>query len=109
VDFGGPGDIVHSDVGYKVALTNEDKVVADIQQILVELSGSREPCLNRLRLQGMAYARDHLTWEAKARSTTRVLNWAVGRGPRPDLPPPKLLQSRKTVGPHRFRSANENS
>ena len=28
----------------------------------------------------MSYARECLTWDAKAQSTTRVLNWAVGAG-----------------------------
>ena len=35
--------------------------------------------------------RECLTWEAKAQVTTRVLNWVVGRGPRPELLPPKML------------------
>src|SRR5205807_7960705 len=33
-DFGGPGDIVHPDVGYKVALTNESDMVSEIEKIL---------------------------------------------------------------------------
>jgi len=55
VDFGGPGDIVHPDVG-------------------------------------MSYARECLTWDAKAQRTTQVLNWVVRRGRKPDLVPPKLLE-----------------
>ena len=90
-DFGGPGDIVHSEVGYKVPLTNESEFVSRMEAILTELAGNRE-LLNRLRVQGMSYARECLTWDAKAQRTTRVLNWAVRRGSKPDLPPPKLLQ-----------------
>ncbi len=89
-DFGGPGDIVHSEVGYKVALTNESDFVAQIEEILMELANNRD-LLRRLRRKGMAYARERLTWDAKAQSTTQVLNWAVRRGPKPDLPPPKAL------------------
>jgi glycosyltransferase involved in cell wall biosynthesis len=89
-DFGGPGDIVNSEVGYKVPLTNEDEFVLQMETILTELAGNRD-LLNRLREQGMSYARERLTWDAKAQSTTRVLNWAVRRGPKPDLPPPKML------------------
>ena len=91
-DFGGPGDIVHSEVGYKVPLTNESNVVAEMEKILTDLAGNRD-LLNRLRQQGMSYARECLTWDAKARSTTQVLNWVVRRGPKPDLPPPKVLYS----------------
>jgi glycosyltransferase involved in cell wall biosynthesis len=89
-DFGGPGDIVHPDVGYKVPVTNEREMVAQMQKILAGLAQDRD-LLSRLRQQGMSYARECLTWEAKAQSTTRVLNWAVGQGPKPNLTPPKML------------------
>ncbi len=91
-DFGGPGDIVHAEVGYKLALTSESDMVSKMEQILEELARNRD-ILNRLRRQGMAYARESLTWEAKAERVTRVLNWASRRGPRPDLPPPKVLST----------------
>ena len=90
VDFGGPGDIVNPEVGFKVALTNESDMVSEIEKILTDLAGNWDH-LNRLRRQGMSYARERLTWEAKAQSVTQVLNWAVRRGPKPDLPPPKML------------------
>jgi glycosyltransferase involved in cell wall biosynthesis len=90
VDFGGPGDIVHPEVGYKVPLTNESDVVSQMEKILTDLAGNRY-LLNRLRQRGMSYAREHLTWDAKAQSTTQILNWAVQRGPKPNLPPPKTL------------------
>jgi glycosyltransferase involved in cell wall biosynthesis len=89
-DFGGPGDIVHREVGYKVPLTNESEFVSQMKAILTELAGNRE-LLDRLRQQGMTYVRECLTWDAKAERTTRVLNWVVRRGPKPDLPPPKML------------------
>jgi len=89
-DFGGPGDIVHPEVGYKVALTTESDMVSEIEKILTDLAGNRDH-LNRLRQQGMSYARERLTWDAKAQAVTRVLHWVVRRGPKPDLPPPKNL------------------
>ena len=89
-DFGGPGDIVYPEVGYKVPLTNESEMVSQMEKILAGLVQDRD-LLYRLRQRGMSYARERLTWEAKAQNTTRVLNWAVGRGPRPNLPPPKVL------------------
>lgn len=89
-DFGGPGDIVHPGVGYKVPLTNEGEIISQMGKILIDLAEDRD-LLNRLRKQGMSYARERLTWDAKALSTTKVLNWAVGRSPRPDLPAPKMF------------------
>jgi glycosyltransferase involved in cell wall biosynthesis len=89
-DFGGPGDIVHPAVGFKVPLTNESEFVAQMEKILTELAPDRDR-LERLRQQGMTYARECLTWDAKARATSRVLHWVAQQGPKPDLPPPKAL------------------
>lgn len=89
-DFGGPGDIVRPEVGFKVPLTNENDFVAQMEKILTELAHDRDR-LERLRRQGMAYARECLTWDAKAQATTKVLRWVVRQSPRPDLPPPKTL------------------
>ena len=95
VDFGGPGDTVSEDVGYKVPLTTESEIVSGIESILKELAADRDH-LGRLRRRGMAYARERLTWDAKAETTTQVLNWVVGRGPKPTLRPPKMLQVRRS-------------
>jgi glycosyltransferase involved in cell wall biosynthesis len=91
-DFGGPGDTVHRDVGFKVPLTTESDVVAQLEKILTELAQNRQH-LEHLRQKGMTYARECLTWEAKAGTVTEVLHWAVRQGPRPDFPPPKILYS----------------
>jgi glycosyltransferase involved in cell wall biosynthesis len=89
-DFGGPGDIVHPDVGYKVPLTNESDFVAQMEKILAKLVNDRDH-LERLRRKGIAYARERLTWDAKAQDTTKVMDWVLRRGPRPDFAPPKTL------------------
>src|SRR5215472_3634608 len=47
-DFGGPGDIVHSGVGYKIPLTNEPDFVAQLEKTLTELAHNRDQ-LERLR------------------------------------------------------------
>jgi glycosyltransferase involved in cell wall biosynthesis len=98
VDFGGPGDVVHPEVGYKVPLTNESDIVGQIEKILNELANNRER-LAQLRRKGMVYVRESLTWEVKAQYVTRILQWAVRQGPKPDCPPPKLLVFVETEGP----------
>lgn len=91
-DFGGPGDIVNPEIGFKVSLTNENDVVLQIENVLAKLA--RDPdLLKQLRQQGMRYAREHLTWGRKAQIITEVLYWTVGQGPRPDLSPPKARPS----------------
>jgi glycosyltransferase involved in cell wall biosynthesis len=91
-DFGGPGDIVNPEIGFKVSLTNENDVVLQIENVLAKLA--RDPdLLKQLRQQGMRYAREHLTWGRKAQIMTEVLYWTVGQGPRPDPSPPKARPS----------------
>jgi glycosyltransferase involved in cell wall biosynthesis len=98
LDYGGPGDIVHPEVGYKIPATNEDDVVIQIEKVLSELASNRE-LLKRLRRQGMTYAEECLTWEAKAKSSTQVLNWVVGRGPKPDLPASRMARVKCVLDP----------
>jgi glycosyltransferase involved in cell wall biosynthesis len=86
-DFGGPGDIINSDVGYKIPLVNQDDLVLRLRSVLQHLAEDRTH-LKTLRQQGMAYARDHLTWDGKARVVSSILLWATGRGSKPVLPPP---------------------
>jgi len=91
LDWGGPGDIVHPEVGYKVAPSNEEEVIVEMERILNDLVANRD-LVYRLRQQGLSYARECLTWDAKAQATTQVLNWVVGRGPRPHLPWSKMAR-----------------
>jgi len=91
-DFGGPGDTVRPEVGFKVPLTNESEVVSQLENFLIKLTHDRD-LLERLRQRGMAYVRENLTWDAKAQSTTKVLNWVAGRGPKPNFPPPRILDA----------------
>ena len=98
LDWGGPGDIVHADVGYKVPPSNEEEVVTKMGQILTQLASDRE-LLDGLRERGMIYARECLTWDAKALSTTQVLNWAVQGGQKPNLPWSEMARVKCPVAP----------
>jgi hypothetical protein len=89
-DFGGPGDIVSPNVGYKIPLTNVDDLVLKLEAVLRRLAGDRTH-LEALRQQGMTYARNQLTYGGKARAVTNVLHFTVGRASKPKLPPPERL------------------
>lgn len=93
-EYGGPGDIVTDQVGYRIPLTDESKMAAEIESVLERLASDRDH-LETLRQQGTTYAREHLTWEAKARKVADVLWWAVGASPKPDMPPPERSQLAK--------------
>jgi glycosyltransferase involved in cell wall biosynthesis len=95
LDHGGPGDIVHPDVGYKVPPTNETEVVSEMEKVLADLA-SNPDLVHRLRQQGMSYARECLTWDAKAGATTEVLRWVLRQGPKPDLTPSTMMQRKYT-------------
>jgi glycosyltransferase involved in cell wall biosynthesis len=97
-DFGGPGDIVQAGIGYKIPLTSENDVVEHIEKALTELAHDRD-LLEHIRQQGMSYARERLTWDAKAQDTAKVLNWAVQRGPKPDFLPPNRSPGRPEPAP----------
>jgi glycosyltransferase involved in cell wall biosynthesis len=86
-DFGGPGDLVNSDVGYKIPMFNEDDMILKLESVLKRLAEDRNH-LDDLRERGMAYARENLTWDAKALVMTDILLWATGRGSKPKLQPP---------------------
>ena len=98
LDWGGPGDIVHADVGYKVRPSNEEDVVTRMGEILSRLASDRE-LLDGLRERGMIYARECLTWDAKALSTTQVLNWVVRGGQKPNLPWSEMARVKCPVAP----------
>jgi glycosyltransferase involved in cell wall biosynthesis len=95
VDFGGPGDIVHPEVGYKVPPTNEADVVSQIRTILMSLVRDRDH-LERLKQNGPCYMWNTFTWEAKAQTLTSIMRWVLGQGPKPDLPNPKMLTPART-------------
>jgi len=95
VNFGGPGDVVHAEVGFKVPLTNEDDVILQMERVLAKLA--QDPSLlDRMRQRGTRYARECLSWDAKAQIVTQVLTWTVEQGPKPDLLPPQKLHSPRT-------------
>jgi hypothetical protein len=67
-------------------------MAARIESVLQHLASDRAH-LGTLRRRGEAYARQQLTWDAKARMVTEVLLWAVGAGPKPAMPPPRTASS----------------
>jgi glycosyltransferase involved in cell wall biosynthesis len=102
-DFGGPGDVVNPEVGYKIPMSNEDDMILEIASILRTLAQDRNQ-LNSLSERGMAYVREHLTWERKVRVMTDILLWATGRGPKPKLQPPGRVTT--LVGRNYLRKAD---
>jgi glycosyltransferase involved in cell wall biosynthesis len=87
-DFGGPGDVINDDVGYRIAMVNEGYMISRMEAVLQTLAKDRHH-LEILRRRGMAYARRRLSYDARVRVISEIVMWAVGRGPKPDLPLPQ--------------------
>ena len=81
-DYGGPGDIVSAAVGFKIPMTEEASAVDYIRRVLAELDFDRLK-LHKLSQAGQDFGRDALTWNGKAVHMTSILNWTLGRGPKP--------------------------
>ena len=84
--FGGPGDVVTPDIGYTIPMLDEERMILKLQSVLREVADNPKH-LENLRERGMAYARETLTYDARARVMTDVALWAMGRGPKPRLEP----------------------
>ena len=76
-DFGGPGDIVHPGVGFKVTLTNESDVVSQMEEVLTKLTHNRA-LLDRLRERGHVLRKG--TVNVGGEGTNRYSNHSVGDG-----------------------------
>lgn len=87
--FGGPGDIVRPHVGCAIPLVSPDGVVSAITAILSRLHADRR-LLFELSRAGVHYARERLTWDAKASTVSEILAWAAGLGAKPAVPLPSL-------------------
>jgi len=87
-DFGGPGDIVTPEVGYKIPLLNEEDLILKLESVLKHLADDHNQ-LETLKQKGRVYARECLTWDEKARAVSEILYWVVGDGPKPSREPPK--------------------
>ncbi len=83
-DYGGPGDIVHNGIGFKIPLSNEKESISYIQSTLDQLEKDRGRLLELSR-NGQNFARDALTWDGKARLTSQILYWVLGQGEKPRL------------------------
>ncbi len=78
VDYGGPGELVDDATGVRVGLGAKPELVVEFANALEALALDRER-LSRLRVAGERRARRSFTWEAKAKKTIEVYEWALGR------------------------------
>lgn len=87
VRYAGPGELVTPDVGVAVPLGTRAEIVAHLGRALEQLCAdpARVDALGRACVTRVA---ERFTWARKAETVTRIWDWVLGRGPKPDLPPP---------------------
>jgi glycosyltransferase involved in cell wall biosynthesis len=82
VDYGGPGEMVTSTVGFKVPLGTRDQIVSGFEKIFRELVAHPE----RIEVMG-ARSRQRVlskfTWQVMARQTLDVYQWVLSGGSMP--------------------------
>jgi glycosyltransferase involved in cell wall biosynthesis len=84
VDYGGPAALIGPDRGMKVPLASRAELTRSFGQALEDLVAD-EATTGRLGKAARQHAMAYYTWDAKARKTLQVYEWALGRAPRPDF------------------------
>lgn len=82
VDYAGPGELVTSDVGYKVPLGTRAQIVEQLRALVRELA-QRPGELRAKSAAAHARVQALFTWDAKARQVAEVYQWSLGRRGKP--------------------------
>jgi glycosyltransferase involved in cell wall biosynthesis len=80
IDYAGPGELVTSEVGYKVPLGTRAQIIERLRSLVGELSSQT----SELQVKSTAARRrvqELFTWEVKARQVCEVYRWVLGRCP----------------------------
>lgn len=78
VDYAGPGELVTSDVGYKVPLGTRAQIIARLQSLVSEIA-AQPAGLQAKSAAARRRVQELFTWEVKARQVAEIYQWALGR------------------------------
>jgi glycosyltransferase involved in cell wall biosynthesis len=84
VDYGGPGELVTDETGFRIPLGPRDSVVAAFRQTLEELAASPGRA-RRIGAQARSRVYRLFTWDAKARQILEVYRWVLNERGKPDF------------------------
>jgi glycosyltransferase involved in cell wall biosynthesis len=86
VNYGGPGEIVTDDTGFRLPIGSREFLVAELARLLNDIADRRYD-LAALAARGQERVHTLYTWEHKARQLLEVYEWASGeRSERPCFP-----------------------
>lgn len=78
VDYGGPGELVSHDAGYKLPMCGKPKLTELLTQTLTRIA-DRPDDLAARRSAGIERVRRWLTWNRKAEQIEQVYRWVLGQ------------------------------
>jgi len=78
VDYGGPGDNIPAELGFKLPLTTRDQLVVDLRATLAEIAGNPEQLLD-LRAKGQKWIHQKFTWPRRAEQIAEIYDWVLGK------------------------------
>jgi glycosyltransferase involved in cell wall biosynthesis len=83
VNYGGPGEIVTDDTGFRLPMGQRRSLIANASMLLGELAEGRHD-IGRMAANGLERVHSLYTWEKKALQLNEVYDWVCGE--RPDRP-----------------------
>ena len=84
VDYAGPGELVSDGIGYKAPLGSRREIVEGFHNALSDLCEKPDE-LAKVGAAGRAFVEAHFTWDQKARQVSRVYDWVLDGGAKPDV------------------------
>ncbi|MFT7534143.1 MAG: glycosyltransferase involved in cell wall biosynthesis [Hyphomicrobiaceae bacterium] len=84
VNYGGPGELVTQETGFRVPIGSRDAIVAGLLKVVREIQSNPEQ-LDRMRVAGQDRIRQSFTWKSRGEQIRRVYEWSLGGGPKPDF------------------------
>jgi glycosyltransferase involved in cell wall biosynthesis len=85
VDYGGPGEIVTAETGFKVSMGDKMRVINAIESLLDEIARSKID-IDAIAKRGLARVAALYTWPKKAEQIGRVYDWvSTGSVSKPDF------------------------
>jgi glycosyltransferase involved in cell wall biosynthesis len=86
VDYAGPGELVHSDTGFKIPCGNRNEIIAGFRDTLTGLA--EDPTqISPMAEAARARVKTHFLWSRKAQQVRRIYDWASAdnRAEKPDV------------------------
>jgi glycosyltransferase involved in cell wall biosynthesis len=79
VDYGGPGELVSEDVGFKVPIGSREEIISRVRERLQGIVSDPSP-LSAMSIRGRALIAADFTWVAKAEQIAEVYKKVLRRG-----------------------------